>query len=636
MDYNITSNKITSKVGIPYDDIRWQDVTGQPFGTASQFNAIVFGNANNIVDANGAMAVGGNFVSPRGLSLAFGGGSRPIDIGYSPDMVRFLVGNNVSMNGPLGVVGHVVAGGNFRTDKGSTYFIGKSGEPGQVQKLESLYHSDSGSPYWKPSDKGDHYIIPSYDVPRFIPASRIGADTAGFFQDARNSIENYKNCIENLPANGEVIDNFHEWILRGNNPQQNVFMLDVPNGILKKGIRAEVPEGSLVIVKLRTGDNAHLQYGLIGERSKADHTLYVFEDATNIYMEVPAAIWGSILAPQAMFHAHSTGGNITGNVALNSFAVNPTSGFEFHLPPFAGGVMCETGGAVLPASPAAPVTPVAPTGPVTPVAPTGPITPITPTGPITPIAPTGPITPIPPTGPITPITPTGPITPTPPSNMVSPETVVCPVCPTCPEPAPCPIYPTCPEPLPCPICPEPMPCPVCPSCPEPMPCPVCPTCPVCPACPEPMPCPVCPICPEPVICPECPPCPVCPVCPVCPEPVICPECPPCPVCPERMSCPECPPCPECMITPGLIAGYIKGCSCCSEHEWELRLYQIFSNTQVLLSCKCVSCFGYFEFEVPYSGSYLLQVCPAKSFRRSFKCKPNISLNNIGVSNFMME
>ncbi|TCL57543.1 choice-of-anchor A domain-containing protein [Kineothrix alysoides] len=618
MDYNITSNKITSKVGIPYDDIRWQDVTGQPFGTASQFNAIVFGNANNIVDANGAMAVGGNFVSPRGLSLAFGGGSQPVEIGYSPDMVRFLVGNNVSMNGPLGVVGHVVAGGNFRTDKGSTYFIGKSGEPGQVQKLESLYHSDSGSPYWKPSDKGDHYIIPSYDVPRFIPASRIGADTAGFFQDARNSIENYKNCIENLPANGEVIDNFHEWILRGNNPQQNVFTLDVPNGILKKGIRAEVPEGSLVIVKLRTGDNAHLQYGLIGERSKADHTLYVFEDAKNIFMEVPAAIWGSILAPQAMFHAHSTGGNVTGNVALNSFAVNPTSGFEFHLPPFTGGVMCETGGAVLPATPVTPAVPVTPTVPVTPVA---------------------------------------PVTPTTPPTMVSPETVVCPVCP---EPAPCPIYPTCPEPLPCPICPEQMPCPVCPSCPEQMPCPVCPscpeqmpcpicpepvTCPVCPTCPEPVTCPVCPTCPQPMPCPVCPtcpepmPCPVCPVCPVCPEPVICPECPPCPacpVCPEQMSCPECPPCPECMITPGLIAGYIKGCSCCSEHEWELRLYQIFCNTQVLLSCKCVSCFGYFEFEVPYSGSYLLQVCPSKSFRKSFRCKPNISLNNIGVSNFMME
>lgn len=584
MDYNITSNMITSKVGIPYDDISWNDVTGQPFGVASQFNAIVFGNANNIVDTSGAMAVGGNFVSPRGLSLSFGSGLEPVDIGYSPDMVRFLVGNNVSMNGPLGVVGHVVAGGNFRADKGSTYLIGKSGEPGQVQQLESLYHSDSGSPYWKPSEKGDHYVIPSYDVPRFIPASRINADTSGFFRNARNSIENYKSCIEALPANGEIIDNFHEWILRGNNPQQNVFQIDVPNGILKKGLRTEVPEGSLVIIKLRTGDNAHLQYGLMGERGRADHTLYVFEDAKNIFMEVPAAIWGSILAPQAMFHAHSTGGHITGNVALNSFAVNPNSGFEFHLPPFVGGVMCETVEAVVPA----------------------------------------PTPPVPET--MRPL-------PTPPEtapSTVSPEAVVCPVCP---EPAPCPIYPTCPEPLPCPVCPEPMPCPVCPTCPEPVTCPVCPepvTCPVCPACPEPIPCPVCPTCPEPM---------PCPVCPTCPEPVTCPECPPCPVCPvcpEPVICPECPPCPVCMITPGLIAGYIKGCSCCCEHEWELRLYQIFCNTQVLLSYKCVPCFGYFEFEVPYSGSYLLKVCPSKNFRRNYRCKPNISLNNIGVSNFMME
>ena len=36
--------------GIPYEDINWYDIAGQPFGIASNFNAIVFGDANNIVD----------------------------------------------------------------------------------------------------------------------------------------------------------------------------------------------------------------------------------------------------------------------------------------------------------------------------------------------------------------------------------------------------------------------------------------------------------------------------------------------------------------------------------------------------------------------------------------------------------
>ena len=35
-------NGRSSYVGIPYEDINWYDIAGQPFGIASNFNAIVF------------------------------------------------------------------------------------------------------------------------------------------------------------------------------------------------------------------------------------------------------------------------------------------------------------------------------------------------------------------------------------------------------------------------------------------------------------------------------------------------------------------------------------------------------------------------------------------------------------------
>ncbi|MDF2951606.1 MAG: hypothetical protein K0S18_1189, partial [Anaerocolumna sp.] len=351
MDNNFYDESEIS-AGIPYDNINWYDIQGQPFGIASQFNAIIFGDANNIIDVKGSMAVGGDFVSPRGLTLGYGNDLKLTGTGYSPDAVRFLVGRNISMGGPLVVVGHVVAGGNFRAASGSTYFIGKDGLPTQVEELEYLYRANGGSQYWSPSDKGTHYLISSYDVPRYIPASRIGVNTSEFFEDARESIVDFKGCIEELEVNGTVVDNIHEWVLRGNDREQNVFLLDVrPNGLLNKGIRAEVPEGSLVIVRLRTGRNAHLQYGLLGDEKHANHTLYVFEDANEIFMEVPAAIWGSFLAPQAMFHGHSTGGHISGNVAFRSFAVSANSGFEFHLYPFVGGINC---GEILPEFPELP------------------------------------------------------------------------------------------------------------------------------------------------------------------------------------------------------------------------------------------------------------------------------------------
>ncbi len=571
MDNVSYSDEAMLGAGLPYDNINWNEIAGQPFGTASRFNVIIFNDANNIVDVEGPVAIGGNFFSPRGLSVGYvrkGNEAVP----YSPDLVRFLSGGNVSMTGPLVVRGHVVVNGGFRAAKGSTYLIGKSGMDNQIQELKFLYQNNRGSQYWTPSDKGDHYVVPSYDVPRYIPASRVNANLSEFFSDAREGIGYYKDCIEALEPNGSVVDNNHEWILRGNNPVQNVFILDTrPNGLINKGIRAEVPQGSTVIVRMRTGASAHLQYGVYGERSKTNQTLYVFEDATNIYMEKSTDIWGSILAPQAMFHAHSTGGHVSGNVALGSFAVNANSGFEFHFNPFVGGVRCQT----IPA----------------------------------PIIPE-------------PIIPE-PVIPAP----VIPEPII--LEPVIPAPEPCP---ACPEPLPCPI---PEPCPVqepCPTCPEPEPCPTCPI---------PEPCPMCPTCPEPEPCPSCPSCPECPICPTCPEPekIYIPV--PMPVavqadCPEEKSCPICPECQECRIEPGNIMGCVRGCCCGNFHNWDVKLFERCNDRDNLICCTQICGYGYFEFSVPFEGCYILKVRQSDNCCQTFRCKPSIILNNVGVECFMIE
>ena len=420
------------QAGVPYDDIVWYDVVGQPFGTASYFNAIVFGDANNIVDTKGAMAVRGDFVSPRGLTLGYGNDLKLTGTGYSPNLVRFLVGGNVAMQGPLVVIGHVVAGGNFRAANGSTYMIGKDGTSNQVQELTRLYQANNGSRYWRLSDRDNHYLVSSYDVPRYIPASRIDADVSNFFEEARESIMDFKNCIVGLTPNGTATQHYHEWILRGTDPQQNIFVIDVrPNGILNKELRFEIPEGSRGIVILRTGDHAHLQYGLWGAEHLANHTLYVFEDAKHIHMEVPAAIWGSILAPAAMFHAHQTGGTVSGNAALGGFAVSPTSGFEFHLYPFVGGVVC---GEQLPSTPPQPAPRPEPTPPRPQPAPRP--------------------EPLPPR----------------PQPVPRPQPI-CPSCEECPPPV---------IPLPCPKCPEIKPAAPCPPCEKCKPCPPCEECKPCP------------------------------------------------------------------------------------------------------------------------------------------------------------
>lgn len=561
--------------GIPYDDVTWYDVEGNPFGIASNLNVITFGDANNIVDVEGAMAIGGGFYSPRGLSVGFERSNGDTNVAYSPDAIRFMAGGNVAVSGPLVVIGHAVGGSNFRVAKGSTYLIGKDDTNDQMQELSYLYQANGGSQYWTPSDKGDHYLIPSYDVPRFIPASRIGADLGAFFRDARESIMDFKNCIEDLEVNGTIVDNYHELILRGNDRNQNVFLVDLgPNGLLTKGLRAEVPEGSLVIIKLRTGNNAHLQYGLMGEKSKAHRTLYVFEDATNIFMEVPADIWGSILAPQAMFHGHQTGGHVSGNAALGSFAVNANSGFEFHLYPFIGGLIC---GMEQPEQPA----PIPLPPPVRPVPQPTP----TPVQPVPQPTPT-PVRPVPQPTP-TPVRPVPQPTPTPVQPVPQPTpTPVRPV----PQPTPTPVRPT-PPPTITIIRPTPMP-----ECPKPEPCPVCPEAET-EFIPIPVPVPV-PIVSE-------------------PEPCCCPEC------------------PECLITPGVIYGCVWGCDCSKPHTWDVCLYKICNDKKVLVAKQCIFRYGCFKFEVPYDACYCIKVTPAEGSCCQTNCIPKVTLKNIGVANYVL-
>ncbi|WP_024347654.1 collagen-binding domain-containing protein [Lacrimispora indolis] len=634
MDNISYNDEAMASAGLPYDNINWYSIAGQPFGTASKFNVIIFNDANNIVDVEGPVAIGGSFYSPRGLSVGFVRRGNK-EVSYSPDLVRFLVGGNVSMTGPLVVIGHVVVGGGFRAAKGSTYLIGKGGINDGIQELKFLYQANGGSQYWTPSDKGDHYVVPSYDVPRYIPASRIGADLPRFFNEARENIGYYKDCIEALTPNGVVVDNNFEWILRGNDPVQNVFLIDVrPNGLINKGIRAEVPQGSRVIVRLRTGANAHLQYGVYGERSKANQTLYLFEDASNIYMEKSSDIWGSILAPQAMFHAHSTGGHVSGNAALGSFAVNAESGFEFHYFPFVGGVECQ---GIAPA-------PVVPTPEVPQVLPESEEQPAQ-------VCPECPVCPAPTICPPQEPCPTCPVPQPcpPPEPCPIPEPCpTCPAAPPCPEPEPCPTCPTCPT---CPACPAPLPCPEpepCPVCPPPTPCP---PCPVCPECPEPTPCPPCPVCPEPTPCPACPvcpeptPCPACPVCPECPAPEPCPPCPepetifiPVPI-PVPAECPEpepCPVCEECLIKPCIIMGCIWGCRCDNFHDWDVKLYERCNGIDTFLCCLQINGCGCFKFTVPFEGLYVLKVRLSDSCSKTYRCKPVITFSNIGVECFMIE
>lgn len=326
---------MANRSGVPYQDLRWQEAEGQPFGVGVGYNGLILGDLTNMIDSEGALAVAGSVTSNRGMSVGFGRGGMQT-IPYDPFAVRFLAGGDVNIAGALTVVGNVVGDGSFQAGSGSTYLIGKSDNPEQKAELAALY-AGNGSPYWSPQDEGSHYLISSYDTPRYIPAPRLSADVPAFFAAAARSLACRVENMAALQANGSTSLEGNRLLLTGSDPLQNVF--DVTwDGALTGALTIDTPENSLNIVRIRSGENLRIGNGLWGSEAQAEHTLYVLMDAKTADMPVATAIYGSMLAPYTVWNANQSGGNINGNAALAGLNVPRGSGFELHWYPFAGGV----------------------------------------------------------------------------------------------------------------------------------------------------------------------------------------------------------------------------------------------------------------------------------------------------------
>ena len=326
---------MANRSGVPYQDLRWQEAEGQPFGVGVGYNGLILGDLTNMIDSEGALAVAGSVASNRGMSVGFGRGGMQT-IPYDPFAVRFLAGGDVNIAGALTVVGNVVGDGSFQAGAGSTYLIGKSDNPEQKAELAALY-AGNGSPYWSPQDEGSHYIISSYDTPRYIPAPRLSADVPAFFAAAGQSLACRVENIAALQGNGNTQWEENRLLLTGSDPLQNVF--DVAwDEALTGALTIDTPVNSLNIVRIRSGENLRIGNGLWGSEGQAERTLYVLMDAKTVDMPVATAIYGSVLAPFTLWNANRSGGNINGNAVLAGLNVPRGSGFELHWYPFAGGV----------------------------------------------------------------------------------------------------------------------------------------------------------------------------------------------------------------------------------------------------------------------------------------------------------
>ena len=261
------------------------------FGDLIKWTGVVFGNAENIIDLEGTLAVGGNFNSNRGLSVNGGAyGANPADT----DDVALLINNNVNISGYGNVWGQTVVG----NDNGNTY------------RLSNV--TKSGTTNGK------------YTV----------ADSSKFFADAKSTANTAKAAIDSLQANGECEEANGTYTFKGN-ADADTLVYNVSDANINSYLfDFTITEGQTIVVNLTAADAITLKYGAYRINGSMDPD-YLRDYSRNIIINVVNAtklemttteLIGTLLAPDTDLTGNNA--NVCGTSILNG--LTGSNGFELH------------------------------------------------------------------------------------------------------------------------------------------------------------------------------------------------------------------------------------------------------------------------------------------------------------------
>ena len=274
------------------DTLRFNGATSNNiFGDLIDWTGVVFGNANNIIDVEGTLAVGGNFDSDRGLSV--NGGVNGADNASTED-VAFLVNGNTNIAGYGNVWGQTV--------------IGKA--DGNTYKLSNVTPS---------ATTNGQYTV---------------ANAAQYFADAKNTAYAAKTAVEALPVNG-VCDAAYGTYTFAGNPDENVLVYNVDDAVINSYLfDFTITEGQTIVVNLTAADAITLKYGAYRINGSMDQD-YLRDYSRNIIINVVNAtklemttteLIGTLLAPDTDLTGSNA--NVCGTSILNG--LTGLNGFELH------------------------------------------------------------------------------------------------------------------------------------------------------------------------------------------------------------------------------------------------------------------------------------------------------------------
>lgn len=275
------------------DTLKFKGATsGNAFGDLLDWNGIVFGNVNNVIDVEGTLAVGGNFNSNTGFSVNSGAyGADPA----STEDVAYLVGGNVNISGYGSVWGQTVIG----NAEGNTYHLSN--------------------------------ITPSATTNGKFTV----ADSSGYFADALTTVNAVRTAIAALPVNGVCEAAYGTYTFAGD-PDAETIVYNVSDANFPSYLfDFTIKDGQTVIVNLTTDQKINLKYGGIRINGNSEPD-YLRKYNRNIILNVvnsneiemtSCELHGILLAPDAVLTGK--GSNVCGTSVLNG--LTGSNGFELHV-----------------------------------------------------------------------------------------------------------------------------------------------------------------------------------------------------------------------------------------------------------------------------------------------------------------
>ncbi len=265
----------------PFLSTVWADQL--TLGAATGYNVFVFNNFTEYnTDAQGSMAVGGNFAPSNGSFTIAGG------LSNGSGVYDLVVGGNFTMTGNSMGGGDVYVGGNMTwndpTLPHNAYVAGNFSNNSGGSTGGTIYYGGT----YSSSDTLSHEKEAGSSMP--APIS---------FSSAQTSLDSLSTTLASETANGTVTSAYGTYTLTGTNSSLNIFNLTA-SSYSGATINISAPAGSTVVVNV-PGSAASFSGGSINLTGVSeDDVIFNFGSATALSVG-SIAFDGSILAPYANF-----------------------------------------------------------------------------------------------------------------------------------------------------------------------------------------------------------------------------------------------------------------------------------------------------------------------------------------------